>query len=172
MLAIRMQRTGRKGHPMYRMIVQDSHRQPTSGKVVALLGSYNPHTKEVNLDKDKVEFYLKNGAQPSGRTIKVLSDEKIALPAWVKKAAADKQKSIKNIDKLRRNKQDEPETAPAEASAEESPAPEATAESTETSPEEAAASKETDSPESSVDESTDESDKDESAQDSSEKTDK
>jgi small subunit ribosomal protein S16 len=163
MLAIRMQRTGRKGHPMYRMIVQDSHRQPTSGKVVALLGSYNPHTKEVNLDKEKVEFYLKNGAQPSSRSIKVLSDEKITLPAWVKQAPADKQKSIKNIDKLRRNKQDEPEAAPAETPSEDSANPEADAQSAETAQEQAADSKESESPESSVDDT---------AQDSSEKTDK
>jgi small subunit ribosomal protein S16 len=40
-----MQRTGRRGHAMFRVIVQDSHRSPTSGKVVAFLGSYDPHTK-------------------------------------------------------------------------------------------------------------------------------
>lgn len=103
MLAIRMQRTGRKGYPMYRVIVQEAHRQPTSGKVVANLGSYNPHTKESTLDKEKAATFLKNGAQPSDRVVKLLQAEKVALPAWVKAPAADKQKSIKNAEKLRRN---------------------------------------------------------------------
>lgn len=103
MLAIRMQRTGRKGYPMYRVIVQEAHRQPTSGKVVANLGSYNPHTKESTLDKEKVATFLKNGAQPSDRVVKLLQAEKVNLPAWVKVPTADKEKTIKNAEKLRRN---------------------------------------------------------------------
>jgi hypothetical protein len=35
MLAIRMQRTGRKGHAMFRVVVQDSRLTPSSGRVVA-----------------------------------------------------------------------------------------------------------------------------------------
>ena len=80
MLAIRMQRTGRKGYPMYRVVVQESHRQPTSGRVVANLGSYNPHTKENTLKKEEVAKFLKNGAQPSDRVVKLLLAEKIELP--------------------------------------------------------------------------------------------
>ena len=129
MLAIRMQRTGRKGHPMYRVIVQEAHRQPTSGRVVAILGSYNPHTKESTLDKEKTAQYLTNGAQPSDRVVKLLQAEKVALPAWVKLPANDKQKTIKNQEKLRRNRPAEPvadeaateESTPAEV-AEETPA--------------------------------------------------
>lgn len=121
MLAIRMQRTGRKGYPTYRVIVQEAHRQPTSGKVVASIGNYNPHTKEVNVDKEKAEFYLKNGAQPSDRVVYVFESEKISLPEWVKKTSTKKQKTIKNLEKLRRN-QPESEVAAEEAPVE---APEA-----------------------------------------------
>ena len=46
MLAIRLQRLGRKGYPTYRIAVQESQRHPSSGRVVAYVGSYNPHTKE------------------------------------------------------------------------------------------------------------------------------
>lgn len=118
MLAIRMQRTGRKGHPMYRVVVQEAHRQPTSGKVVANLGSYNPHTKESTLDTEKAATYLKNGAQPSDRVVKLLQAEKVALPAWVNVPSDKKQKAIKNVEKLRRNR-------PAEEVAEEAPVAEA-----------------------------------------------
>lgn len=123
MLAIRMQRTGRKGYPTYRVIVQEAHRQPTSGRVVASIGSYNPHTKESTLDKEKAEYYLKNGAQPSDRVVKLLQAEKVALPAWVSAADTTKQKSIKNAEKLRKNRPAE-EAAPEEPVAEEAPAAE------------------------------------------------
>ena len=83
MLAIRMQRTGRKGHAMFRLIVQDSHRTPTSGNVVASLGNYDPHTKAIVLDKEKTSFYLEHGAQPSERTALLLRREGIKLPNWV-----------------------------------------------------------------------------------------
>lgn len=135
MLAIRMQRTGRKGYPMYRVIVQEAHRQPTSGKVVANLGSYNPHTKESTLDKEKAATFLKNGAQPSDRVVKLLQAEKVALPEWVKVPASDKQKSIKNAEKLRKNQPKE--EAPAEEPAAEAEA-EAPAEQAEAAPAEEA----------------------------------
>ena len=86
MLAIRMQCKGRAHYPVYRIVVQESQRHPLSGRIVADLGSFNPHTKEVTLDKEKVEFYLKNGAQPSTRVARVLSKNSIKLPAWVKTA--------------------------------------------------------------------------------------
>lgn len=127
MLAIRMQRTGRKGHAMYRVIVQESHRQPTSGRVVANLGSYDPHTKESTLDTKAAAEFLKNGAQPSDRVVRLLQVEKVALPSWVKVASDKKQKTIKAPTKLRKNQSKE-ETAPeepkVEAPAEEETAPE------------------------------------------------
>ena len=62
MLTIRMQRLGRKGHPTYRVVVQDVRQTPTSGKYVAMLGSYDPHAKTTTLARDKAEFYLSHGA--------------------------------------------------------------------------------------------------------------
>lgn len=123
MLAIRMQRTGRKGYPTYRVIVQEAHRQPTSGRVVAQLGSYNPHTKVSTLDKEKAATFLKNGAQPSDRVVKLFQAEKVELPKWVKITSDKKQKAIKNAEKLRRNQPEQPE-APAAEAEESTPAPE------------------------------------------------
>lgn len=112
MLAIRLQRTGRKGHAQYRVVVQDSHRSPTSGKVIALLGSYNPHTKMVQIDTEKAKFYLDNGAQPSDRVVSILKQQKVSLPKWVSVTAPGK-RTTKNPDKLRKNQPEQPET-PAE----------------------------------------------------------
>jgi small subunit ribosomal protein S16 len=111
MLAIRMQRTGRSGHAQFRVIVQDSRFSPTSGRVVEYLGSYDPHTKVASIDKDKAAGYLKNGAQPSERVVKLLKDEGVKLPGWVEKPAKRKGE-IRNPEKLRRNRPEEPE-APA-----------------------------------------------------------
>lgn len=111
MLSIRMQRLGRKGHPTYRVVVQDSKQAPNSGKYVAMLGSYDPHTKQSTLVKDKAEFYLKNGAQPSDRVIGLFKSEKVALPNWVKDPTKH-ERSIRNPEKLRKNRP--AEEAPAE----------------------------------------------------------
>ena len=118
MLAIRLQRLGRKALPIYRLAVQESRRHPSSGRVVAYVGSFNPHTKAVTLDKEKVDFYLKNGARPTPRVVRILSGEKVEMPAWVKAAGGDKSRTAKNPDKLRKN-QPKAEEAPAEAEASE-----------------------------------------------------
>lgn len=113
MLVIRMQRTGRKGHAQFRVVVQDSRRTPSSGRIVAALGHFNPHTKETSLDKEKASYYLTNGAQPSERVIRLLKAEGVTLPSWVKVAEGKKERSIRHPEKLRKNRPAE-EAAPAE----------------------------------------------------------
>lgn len=130
MLVIRMQRTGRKGHAQYRVVVQDSRVTPTSGRVVAGLGSYNPHTKAVVLDTEKANYYLSNGAQPSDRVALLFKKEGIKLPSWVT-IAEQKQKSVKNSDKLRKNRPAEEAAPEAETPAEEPVAEEVPAEASE-----------------------------------------
>lgn len=103
MLTIRMQRTGRKGLANFRVVVQDSRFAPNSGRVVAQLGHYNPHTKETVIDKEKATQYLQNGAQPSPRVVRLLQAEKVVLPDWVTMPAENKKRSIKNPEKLRKN---------------------------------------------------------------------
>lgn len=120
MLAIRMQRTGRKGHAMFRVVVQDSRLTPTSGKVVAQLGSYDPHAKAISFDKEKAAFYLEHGAQPSDRVARLFKSEGLKLPEWVK-LPADKKRSVRNSDKRRSTRP--PEEAKEEAP--EAPTPEA-----------------------------------------------
>ncbi len=111
MLAIRMQRLGRKGHPTYRIVVQDVRQTPSSGKYVALLGSYDPHQKTNTLVKEKAEQYLSNGAQPSDRVARLFKNEGITLPSWVKEPTAST-RTIRNSEKLRKNQPKE--EAPAE----------------------------------------------------------
>lgn len=121
MLTIRMQRTGRSGHAMFRVVVQESRRTPTSGKVVALLGSYDPHAKAATLDKEKAAFYLEHGAQPSDRAALLLKNQGVTLPKWVA-LSGSKQGKLRNPEKLRRNQPKE--AAPTVEEAAPAPAPE------------------------------------------------
>lgn len=123
MLAIRLQRVGRKGYATYRMAVQEAQRHPSSGRVVAYVGTYNPHTKQSSIQVEAAQKYLDNGAQPTPRVVKLLKEAGVKLPKWVKEPAA-KQKTIRNAEKLRKN---QPKEEPAAEAAEETPAEEAEA---------------------------------------------
>jgi small subunit ribosomal protein S16 len=63
---IRLQRVGKKKQPFYRVVVQD-RRVARSGKVIELLGHYDPRKEPsfFNVDREKVEKWLKNGAEIS-----------------------------------------------------------------------------------------------------------
>ena len=114
-----MQRNGRSHYPTYRIVVQEAQRHPLSGRVVAEVGNYNPATHALVLDKEAVNKYLKNGAQPSSRVAFILAKNGIKLPDWVKKAPVKSAKA-KHADKLRKNQPKETpvEEAPAEAAVE------------------------------------------------------
>ena len=119
MLAIRLQRLGRKAYPVYRLAVQESNRHPSSGRVVAYVGSYNPHTKEANVNVEQAQKYLDNGAQPTPRVVKLLKAAGVKLPKWVKEFDASKAKNVRNAEKLRKNQPKEEVAEEAEAQVEE-----------------------------------------------------
>lgn len=124
MLAIRLQRTGRKGHAQYKLIVQDARFSPKSGKVVNYLGDYNPHTKQANFNKELADKYLQNGAQPSDRVASILVASGVKLPKWYT-ASPKQQKSIKSPEKMRKNRPaGSPEPTKEEASSDEESPPE------------------------------------------------
>lgn len=69
---IRLKRMGAKKSPFYRVVVADS-RYPRDGRFIEEIGTYNPLTdpSEVNIDTEKAQKWLKNGAQPTD-TVKSL----------------------------------------------------------------------------------------------------
>jgi len=88
---------------MYRIAVQESRRHPSSGRVVAYVGTYDPHTKGSKVQVELAQKYLDNGAQPSPRVVKLLKDAGVKMPAWVSKFDNKKTKNTRNIEKLRKN---------------------------------------------------------------------
>lgn len=73
MLMIRMARFGGKKKPMYRLVVIDKERARDS-RAVEVVGTYNPLTKPqaVNLKHERIEYWMKNGAQPSDTVARLL----------------------------------------------------------------------------------------------------
>lgn len=102
MLAIRLQRVGRKGNAQYRIIVQEAQKHPTSGRIVAFAGTYDPHTKDAKVQVEVAQRFLDNGAQPSPRVVKLLTDAGVKMPDWVTKRRVAT-RSTKNTGKLRKN---------------------------------------------------------------------
>ena len=64
MLKLRLQRTGRKKKPTYRVIAIE-HNRRRNGKPVEYLGYYNPLTKESSFDVENIKKWLSYGAKPS-----------------------------------------------------------------------------------------------------------
>ena len=72
MVKIRLKRMGMKKAPFYRIVVSDS-RTPRDGRFIEELGYYDPmkNPADLKLDQEKVEKWLKNGAQPT-ETVRAL----------------------------------------------------------------------------------------------------
>lgn len=83
MVVIRLARGGRVKQAIYRIVAADKRRSASS-KFLDILGTYNPHTKELKIDNDLVEKYLANGAQPSDRVLRLLQSQGVKTPEWAK----------------------------------------------------------------------------------------
>ena len=75
---IRLRRMGAKKAPFYRVVVADS-RYPRDGRFIEEIGYYDP-TKEPNvvqIDAEKAQQWIKNGAQPTDTVKKLLKNNGI-----------------------------------------------------------------------------------------------
>ena len=79
MLAIRLARFGKKKQPFYRIVVLDK-RKPRNGRTVEIVGTYDPlkNPALINLDAERVKYWLSVGAQPSDTVRSFLTAQKIA----------------------------------------------------------------------------------------------
>ncbi len=84
MLKIRLARGGAKKRPYYSIVVADSH-SPRDGRFIEKVGAYNPLLKKddpnrVTLKQERIEEWLKKGAQPTDRVARELG--KLGLVKW------------------------------------------------------------------------------------------
>ena len=79
MLTIRLARIGKKKHPFYRVIVTEKAR-PRNGRFVEIVGTYDPQKKPavVQLNSERVQYWLGKGAQPSDTVRSLIRNPKPA----------------------------------------------------------------------------------------------
>jgi small subunit ribosomal protein S16 len=101
MLAIKLQRIGKKHQPSYRVVVAEK-RSKMAAPPVEDLGSYDPRTKAMTVKKERVLHWVTMGAQPTitannllvkggvitGVKIAIKMPKAVAKPVVEKKAAA------------------------------------------------------------------------------------
>lgn len=99
MLVLRLQRTGRKNLPTYRIVVAEKAR-PVKGKFLDIVGHYLPagKTPTFQIEKEKIEQWIAKGARPSDTLARLLKKE-----------------GLKNMDKfIQRYTKQRSKNAPAE----------------------------------------------------------
>jgi len=94
MLVFRLFRVGKNNQPSFKIVVTDKRNPSKGGRFVEQVGFYNPVTKEKVLNKERVQYWLKQGVQPSPTLhnlfIKdgILEGKKISVHKKSKKAPA------------------------------------------------------------------------------------
>ena len=89
MVVIRLRRAGSKKRPFFRVVVTDA-RAARDSSFVEILGHYNPRTKPalVDVNQERVDFWLKKGAQPSD-TVRTLIARHLTVKPAAPAAAAE-----------------------------------------------------------------------------------
>uniref|UniRef100_A0AB74TEZ6 Small ribosomal subunit protein bS16c n=1 Tax=Discostella guiyangensis TaxID=3145224 RepID=A0AB74TEZ6_9STRA len=64
MLKLRLKRNGRKKQPSYRLVIMESTSR-RDGRPIDEVGYYNPITKNVSFNEDKIIKWLSYGIQPT-----------------------------------------------------------------------------------------------------------
>ncbi len=65
---MRLRRVGRKGIPLYRIVIADKE-SPRDGRFVAAIGTYNPRAEKaqdkVQIDAEQAKAWIAKGAMPT-----------------------------------------------------------------------------------------------------------
>jgi small subunit ribosomal protein S16 len=77
---IRLQRHGRKGRPIFHIVVAD-HRSKRDGSFIEKLGIYNPNTNPASIDLnfERALHWVQTGAQPSDTARAILKYKGVAM---------------------------------------------------------------------------------------------
>ncbi len=135
---LRLTRMGRRHRPFFRINAVDS-RTPRDGRVIEKIGHYDPLekdvTKQIVLNRERVEFWLGQGAVPSDTVSEILlrngikhkyAEEKAARQTQARKLAHAKGKLFTKTERVLAEKKKAAEEAAAAAAGEAKP-PEAPA---------------------------------------------
>jgi small subunit ribosomal protein S16 len=77
MLKIKLQRTGRKHEPTFRLLLTESKNSTKTGKFLEVLGSHDFRKENTELKKDRIQYWLKQGVKPTPTVHNLLVTHKI-----------------------------------------------------------------------------------------------
>lgn len=108
MIKIRLMRIGGKQNPFYRVVAVDERAKRTGG-YIELLGTYNPLTepKDIRLKQDRIDYWIKQGAQPSVGYLRIIGKAPQRQPRKPKKekkeepTAVSPQPSVKTTEETK-----------------------------------------------------------------------
>ncbi len=82
MVKLRLKRMGRRNRAFFRLCAFDA-REERDGRSIEQLGTYDPMAKDeekkVVLKKDRIEYWLSVGAQPTETVASILKKNKIGI---------------------------------------------------------------------------------------------
>jgi small subunit ribosomal protein S16 len=103
MLTIRLSRVGKKNKPTYRIVISEKAKDPY-GRALEILGSYNPHNKNLKVDGDRVRYWIEKGSQMSPTINNIFIDNKIIEGEKKKATKIATKKNIAKQKKTNKNK--------------------------------------------------------------------
>jgi len=118
MLVIRLTRIGKRNQPAYRVVLAEKS-EAVKGKFQEILGNYNPRLKTKTFKAERIQYWLRRGAQASPTVHNLLVSEKIINAAKVKAWRPKKKTQGKEVKPAETGEQ--PKEAKAEAPAEAAP---------------------------------------------------
>jgi small subunit ribosomal protein S16 len=82
MVVIRLRRAGSKKRPFFRVVVADS-RAARDSSFVEIVGHYDPRSRPavVRVDKERVDYWIKQGARPSDTVRTLIARHLTPAPA-------------------------------------------------------------------------------------------
>lgn len=100
MVKLRLRRVGRKKLPIYKIVVADS-RAPRDGRFIEAVGTYNPNSNpaQVNIKENRIEYWLKSGAQPTYTVKNLLSRKGVLLKLNLMRKGFEQDKIQEEFDK-------------------------------------------------------------------------
>ena len=121
MLKIILSRTGKKKQAYFRILVTQKEKDPW-GKYLENLGNYNPRSKQVELNADRIKYWISQGAEPSATVWNLLVDKAIVEGKKQKVTKISKKRSAKMEEKAKAVKDSAAEPKPEQAAKEEAKA--------------------------------------------------
>ena len=112
MLIIRFYPAGKKHQRSFRIVVTEKS-SSVKGKFLELLGSYNPHLKKANLNKERINYWILKGAKVSDSVWNLLIRENVIKgkkrPKKIRKKKKKEAVQKEEKEKLEEKPQEKPE---------------------------------------------------------------